>query len=172
MALHTASQADKFSLLQWLQAAVAEAEQRPPRGAQRTFQLRYTLTAAMLDNADDRVRLLWLPAGIFIFGCSVWSVDQLDEDATPALVWDLITETDAGVADARKLISAATAGRVAAGDGADMDAGGAVHAGERYVVFDPTTAAATAAEGDILLTITLGRGIATDQLPAITMDAV
>lgn len=171
MALSTKAQADQNALLTWLQSAEGEADQRPPRGAQRTFQFRFTLATTEIDNADDRVRLLWFPAGIFLLNAQVWVEDDLDTNVSPALVWDLITETAAGVADTRKVISAATAGQ-SAGEGADMDAGGAIHVGERYLVFDPTTAAATAAAGDILLTVTVARGIATDALPSLTMDAV
>ena len=169
MALTTAAQADLFSLLQWLQAAEAEAEQRPPRGAQRTFQFRFSLATTEL-QADDRKRLLYFPAGFWILDCGVYVEDELDT-GTNALVWDLITETAAGVADSRKIITGATAGR-AAGEGANMNAGGAVHVGERYLVFDPTTAANAAAAGDFVLTITVGRGIAVAALPAITMDAI
>lgn len=170
MALTTHSEADLYSFLQWLQSAEAEAEQRPPRGAQRTFQFRFTLATTEIDNADDRSRLLYFPAGVWVLDCAVYAEDELD-GGTDTLVWDLILETAAGVADTRKLISAATAG-VDAGDGVNMDAGGAVYAGERYLVLDTTTAANTPAEGDIVLTITLGRGIATNALPAITMDAI
>lgn len=171
MALVTKTQADQNALLAWLQSAEGEADQRPPRGAQRTFQFRFTLATTELDNADDRSRLLWFPAGIFLLNAQVWVEDDLDTGGTPALVWDLILEDSAGSADSRKVITGATAGQ-GAGEGANMDDGGAIYAGDRYLVFDPTTAAATAAEGDILLTVTVARGIAAAGLPSLTMDAV
>lgn len=170
MALSTDPQASTTSFLAWLQSAEGEAEQRPPRGAQRTFQFRFALATTEL-QADDRKRLLFFPAGVWILSCGIYVEDEIDTHGAPTLVWDLITETAAGAADTRKIITAAEAGR-AAGEGVNMNAGGAVYVGERYLVFDPTTAAATAGAGEFVLTITLARGMATAGLPSIQMDAI
>lgn len=170
MALSTASQADLYSLIAWLQSAMADQQERRPRNAEKTFQFRYSLATTEIDNADDRKRLLYFPAGFWIIDCACWVEDELDT-GTNTLVWDLITETAAGVADTRKIITGAIAGR-AAGEGVNMDAGGAVHVGERYLVFDPTTAANAAAAGDFVLTIKVAYGMAVAALPSSTFDAV
>ena len=172
MALATKDQAETSALLKWVQSYVGESEQRPPRGAIIPFQTPYSFAAAEVDNSDDRVRLLWFPAGFTVWAGSLHFIDAVDAHATPTLVWDLITESAAGVADTRKLISGSTAGR-AAGATANLHAGGVgVYVGERFLVFDPTTAAATAAAGDAVLSLQITRGVATNQLPAITLDAV
>lgn len=170
MALSTATLADDKATEKWFQSAVAHALQRQPKGAEIPFQFRYTISSTEIDNADDRVRLLEFPSGYWITRASVWVEDELDT-GVDALVWDLITEDSAGTADSRKLISGATAGQ-GAGEGVDMDAGGAVYVGDRFLVFDTTTAAATAASGDIVVTLWISYGMATTKLPSLTFDAV
>lgn len=171
MALSTDTQADQFSFIKWLQAAEAEADQRPPRGAQRTFKFRFALATTEL-QADDRKRLLWFPAGIFLLDAVVFVEDELDSNGAPALVWDLITETAAGSADSRKVIAGSTAGQSAGEADRIDDAAVGAYVGERYLVFDPTTASATAAAGEFTLLLTVARGIAVAALPAISMDDV
>lgn len=172
MALATFAQADQFSLLKHIQAYESESASRPPRGAFVPYQVPYALTEEHLDNADDHARLLWFPAGIWVFGASCYFPAEVDEHATPALVWDLITENAAGTDDARKLITAATAGQAAA-TGAGLDAGAlGAYVGERYLVFDVTVAAADPLAGTMILSLLLARGVATNALPSVTLDAV
>lgn len=172
MALHTFAQADQYGLLKHVQAHQSEASSRPPRGATTPYQVGFDLTTVMIDNADDRARLIWFPSGFWVMGGSVYFPTAVDAHATPTFVWDLITETAAGVADTRKLITGATAGQ-AANSAAIIDPRGiGMYVGERYLVLDPTTAAATAAAGRMILTLLLARGVATNALPSITLSAV
>jgi hypothetical protein len=97
---------------------------------------------------------------------------KLDAHATPTFVWDLVTKTAAGVADTLKIISASAKGAADLdGDRID-DAAVGVYVGERYLTFDPTTAAATPTAGTLILTADIARGVATNKLPSITLDAV
>lgn len=62
------------------------------------------MTTAMLNNADDDVGLLWLPAGAVIVGATLSGTDM--DTGSPALVIDV---GDADVED--RLIAASTVGQ-------------------------------------------------------------
>jgi len=66
------------------------------------------LTTAMIDNANDEIELLWVPAGAVIVGAELRCTD-VDTNASPAILWDVGDD-----ADEDRLIAAATVGQTAA----------------------------------------------------------
>lgn len=102
------------------------------------------MTTAMLDNANDEVELLWVPAGAVIVGVELRATD-MDSGGSPALKFDVGDDSDED-----RLIAATTTGQ-AAGSTMTLETTGF---GYKYATATKlkayiNTAAATAAAGTL-----------------------
>lgn len=106
------------------------------------------MTTAMLDNVDDEVGLMWVPAGAVITGIAVSATD-MDTNGTPALAFDIGDD-----ADEDRLMVATQVGRAGTVDQAIARTGlGYKYNTRTRLKAYVQTAAATAAAGTLTVVI-------------------
>lgn len=122
-----------------------------------------TVPTTALDSADEQVLVYQFansPLGgeVWLTQCVLVS-DDLDTNATPTLVFDVGIGDSDGVLDTT-LLSGSTAGQ-AGGTVVPLDpsAEAPVDVSGKFLIVDVTTAAATAAAGDIEVFVTLANGV-------------
>lgn len=150
MALSTSSIVNSTSVYNDLCRVHRKAAGNPGRAQGVYFIERInTIATTEIDNADDSKYLFQFPLSCRLLAISVTATD-MDSHATPTLVFDL-TVTDGS--SPTVLISGSTIGQGGGSDQADVTARvPGLDVSGLYCMFNPTTAAATAAAG----TVTVG----------------
>lgn len=126
------------------------------------FKHKYTLETGATDDAGDRRRLVLCPAGTFLKDFAI-TVPDLDTNVSPALVFDILLLDSANNEGATKIVSASTIGQ-AGGSAILAPAAKGLYVGGSFITWKTTTAAGTAAAGDITVWFELVYGIADDVL--------
>lgn len=106
------------------------------------------MTTAMIDNVDDEVGLMWVPAGAIITGIAVSATD-MDTNASPTIAFDIGDD-----ADEDRLMAATQVARAGGVDQAIARTGlGFKYTTRTRLKAYVQTAAATAAAGTLTVVI-------------------
>lgn len=107
------------------------------------------ITTAMIDNANDDVGLLYVPAGAVIVGATLSGTDM--DTGTAALLWDI-----GDASDEDRIIAASTVGQAGSTASSALTYAGHLYkyAARTQIRAYVNTAAATAAAGTLKFSIT------------------
>jgi hypothetical protein len=156
------------NLTEMVNAAVRNLLDEQPRsgyGIVHTFAEDFTVPTTAIDDVNDILRLVRMPAGAYIWFGRVTATD-MDTNATPTLAFSLLA-IDSSDTTKATLVSASTIGQ--AGGSANLaTAALGEFVGDYYLALKTTTAAATAAAGT--LSVLIGYSIGVSNVANATLN--